>query len=74
LTNIVLYELSGNLFNFSLLPVIPLKHYLLTAIIGSITSIFGDLLESFLKRAADEKDSGIIFPGHGGILDRVSRF
>ncbi len=38
--------------------------------IGMLAQI-GDLCESALKRAFNVKDSGWIFPGHGGVLDRV---
>ncbi|MBN1598103.1 MAG: phosphatidate cytidylyltransferase [Bacteroidales bacterium] len=36
-----------------------------------IACIFGDFVESSLKRTAAVKDSGTIMPGHGGILDRA---
>jgi len=53
------------------LPDVPLAHALLLGLAVAALGIAGDLVESLLKRWAGVKDSGALFPGHGGMLDRL---
>jgi phosphatidate cytidylyltransferase len=65
LTVLVVAPLSSRLLDFSL------PEALAIAAGVSVLSQCGDLFESALKRILDVKDLGRVFPGHGGVLDRI---
>lgn len=50
---------------------VSLAIYMVIGLVGAVVSEVGDLAASWIKRRAGIKDFGKIFPGHGGIMDRL---
>jgi phosphatidate cytidylyltransferase len=62
------------IFHRSMVPFLSMPQALTLGSIICVSGQLGDLSESYLKRAFGVKDSGKLFPGHGGMLDRVDAF
>ena len=46
-------------------------HYVLLGLLGGVAGQLGDLFASLIKRHCGLKDFSNLFPGHGGMLDRL---
>lgn len=49
----------------------PMWHFALIGLVGGVVGQIGDLFASLVKRHCGVKDYGNIFPGHGGMMDRL---
>ena len=59
---------------FSGIALINGTHAIILGVLTGVVAQLSDLVESLIKRDAGVKDSGVVLPGHGGVLDRIDSF
>lgn len=62
--------LTGIIVNYGFGSPLNSDWTILFSLLIAVSAVFGDLVESAIKRGAGIKDTGDIVPGHGGVLDR----
>lgn len=69
--NVLGAYLGAGLLAFALPPGLPGRVVILLPLVVAVGAVWGDLLESLLKREFGAKDAGTWLPGFGGLLDRI---
>lgn len=66
--------MAFGIMGFAGLPHFTWPHAVVLSVLLIVVAQLGDLAESLMKRDAGVKDSGGLFLGHGGLLDRLDSF
>ena len=64
----IMYACTGGAANQQMPPI---WHFVIIGLLGGVIGMIGDLYASLIKRHCGIKDYGTIFPGHGGMMDRL---
>ncbi len=69
--SVALAHIVRALYGAAAVPLRPAWYYALFGLVAGALAQIGDLAASLVKRDCGVKDFGRIFPGHGGVMDRL---